>query len=158
MENQEYLAKIIKDDEGNYHVVDQDGSTGPICKLVDAEDKTIALTKNASNRQWYNRKKADEAIAADGFVPLYHKASVKLGERSTKLPNAKLIAYLSEELQAEYKAIIDKAIAAREADRPVKTPPTEAEKLQAKIAKLKATLATLQTADEDTENAEQEDK
>lgn len=147
----DYLAKIIKDSEGNYHVIDQDGTEGPICKLVDADDKTIALTKNASNRQWFNRKKADEIIATDGFVPLQYKASIKLGERSTTtVPNSKLIAYLTEELQAEYKAIIDRAIAARDADKT--QPLTEAEKLQAKIAKLEASLAKLTNTEEDTNN------
>lgn len=41
----EAYAKIIKDDDGNFHVVDFDGTVGPICKFCDADDKTIVLTK-----------------------------------------------------------------------------------------------------------------
>lgn len=136
-------ATIVKEDDG-YHVVDFDGTKGPACKLVDAGDKTIALTKNKSNRQWFNRAKADAEIAEKGYVDLYYKATHKLGSVSRNtMPNAKLISYLSEELQAEYKAIIDKAIAARDADR--KKPLTEEEKLRAKIAKLQAQLEGLST-------------
>lgn len=138
----EVLATIVKREDG-YHVIDQDGTEGPVCKLCDENDKTIALTKNASNRQWFNRAKADAEIAEHGCVNLYYKATKKLGEVSRNtLPNAKLIAYLSEEEQAEYKAIIDRAIAAREADR--KKPLTEEEKLIARIEKAKAALAKLQ--------------
>lgn len=135
-------ATIVKEDDG-FHVIDFDGTKGPVCKFCDANDKTIVLTKNASNRQWFNRAKAEQEIAEKGHVDLYYKAARKLGEVSRNtMPNAKLISYLSEELQAEYKAIIDKAIAARDADK--KKPLTEEEKLQAKIEKLKAQLAKLE--------------
>ena len=139
-------ATIVKRDDG-YHVIDFDGTEGPVCKLCDANDKTIALTKNKSNRQWFNRAKADAEIEEKGHVDLYYKASVKIGSTggSTKMPNAKLIEYLSEEEQAEYKAIIDRAIAARDADK--KKPLTEEEKIQARIAKLQARLAELDAED-----------
>ena len=134
----EVLAKIVKRDDG-YHVVDHDGTEGPVCKLVDEGGKTIALTKNKANRFWANKAKADEAIEKDGYFPLYYKASKKFGpqgSRSTAMPNAKLIAYLSEEEQEEYKAIIARAIEARDADK--KKPMTELEKAQAALAKAKA--------------------
>lgn len=134
-------AKIIKEDDG-YHVVDFDGTVGPACKYCDANDKTIVLTKNASNRQWFNRAKADAEIEANGFVLLQYKESKHFGPSGNKLPNEKLIGYLSEELQAEYKAIIERAKAAREA---AKTKPlTELERAQAKLAKAQAALAKLQ--------------
>ena len=139
----EVLAYIVKYEDG-YHVIDQDGTEGPVCKLVDDGEKTIALTKNASNRKWFNRAKADEAIAKDGQCPLTYKATKVLGpqgSRSTKMPNEKLIAYLSAEEQEEYKAIIARAIEARDADKA--KPMTEAEKLEAQIAKAKAKLAQL---------------
>lgn len=140
----EIVAKIIKLEDG-YHVVDNDGTEGPVCKLVDEGGKTIALTKNNSNRKWFNKAKADAEIAEKGYCGLTYKGSRTIGpvgSRSTAMPNAKLIAYLSEEEQAEYKAIIDRAIAARDADK--KKPMTEKEKLQAKIAKAKAALAALE--------------
>ena len=138
----EPYAKIIKDDEGNFHVVDFDGTVGPVCKFCDADDKTIVLTKNKSNRQWFNRKKADAEISEKGFVELCYKPTRHVGSIGSKLPNEKLISYLSEDLQAEYRAIVERAIAAREA---AKTKPmTELEKAQAKLAKAQAALAKLE--------------
>jgi hypothetical protein len=139
-----YATIVLRDD--GFHVIDEDGTEGPVCKLCDAEDKTIALTKNASNRQWFNRAKAEAEIAEKGHCDLYYKPTKKLGQVSRNtLPNAKLISYLPEELQAEYKAIIDRAIAAREADR--KKPMTELEKAKARLAKAQAALAKLEAED-----------
>lgn len=146
-------ATIIRKDDG-YHVVDEDGTEGPVCKLVDEGDRTIALTRNASNRKWYSRKAADAAIDATGSCPLYYKASRTLGSSSNHLPNEKLIAYLSEEEQAEYKAIIDRAIAARDADR--KKPLTEREKIMAKIAQYERQLAKLDGGNTDNTTDEKE--
>ena len=137
----EVYAKIIKDDEGNFHVVDFDGTVGPSCKFCDADDKTIVLTKNKSNRQWFNRKKADAEIAEKGFVELCYKPSRHIGSIGSKLPNEKLISYLPVEDQEEYKAIIARAIEARNADK-VK-PKTELEKAQESLAKAKAKLDKL---------------
>lgn len=134
-------AKIIKEDDG-FHVVDFDGSVGPVCKLCDEGNKTIVLTKNKSNRQWFNVARAEKEIAEKGFVELYYKATKHIGSASSRIPNEALIKYLSEEDQAEYKAIIARAIAAREADK--KKPMTEREKLEAKIAKAKEALAKLE--------------
>ena len=135
----EVLAYIVKDDAG-YHVQDLEGNVGDVCKIVD-DGKTIALTKNESNRQYFNLAKADAAIEADGKVALTFKATVKVGSTGTRLPNAKLISYLPQELQDEYKAIVDRAIAAKEAAK--KKPMTAEEKLRAKIAKYEAELAEL---------------
>lgn len=134
-------AKIIKDEEGNFHVVDFDGTVGPACKFCDANDKTIVLTKNKSNRQWFNRAKAEAAIAEQGYVELGYKASRHIGATGGKLPNEKLISYLPQELQDEYKAIIDRAIEARNAAK--KQPMTELEKAQAKLAKAQAAYEAL---------------
>lgn len=135
-------AMITKDDDGNFHVVDFDGTVGPVCKFCDAGDKTIVLTKNKSNRQWFNRAKAEAEIAEKGHVDLYYKASKHFGTVGNKLPNEKLIGYLPEAEQAEYKAIIDRAIAARNEAKA--KPMTELEKAQAKLAKAQEALAKLQ--------------
>lgn len=130
------LAKIVKDEEGNYRVVDMvTGETSDVCKFCDEGDKTIVLPKNSSNRKWANRKKADEAIATSGEFLLGYKATRVIGATGPRIPNEKLISYLSEEEQAEYKAIIDRAIAAREADRA--KPMTDLEKAKAKAEKAK---------------------
>lgn len=146
----EVLAKIVKREDG-YHVIDcVTYEEGPVCKLVDEGEKTIALTKNSSNRKWANRAKADAEIEANGFFPLYYKASKTFGPSGSKntLPNAKLIAYLSEEEQNEYKDIIARAIAARDAKKA--QPKTDLEKAQARLAKAKAAYEALlaQAADD----------
>lgn len=133
---EEVFARIIKEDDG-FHVVDVDGTVGDVCKLCDEGDKTIVLTPNASNRKYYNKAKAEAAIAETGYCTLTHKDTVKIGSVS-RTPNAALIAYLPQELQDEYNAIIARAIEAREADR--KKPLTPVEKLKAQIAKLQAKL------------------
>ena len=139
----EVLAKIVKEGD-EYFVIDRDGTkSAPL--MITKDGISLILTPNASNRKFWAVKKADAAIEADGFVGLTYKGTKVLGpqgSRSTAMPNAKLIAYLSEEEQAEYKAIIDRAIAARDADK--KKPMTEKEKLEAKIAKAKEALAKLE--------------
>lgn len=144
-EPDEVLAKVVKREDG-YHVIDKDGTEGPVCDKRTA-DGYIILTKNTANRKCLNEKNAEKFFAEnpDGCIELKYKASRTLGpvgSRSTALPNAKLIAYLSEEEQAEYKAIIDRAIAARDADK--KKPMSEADKLRARIEKAKAALAALE--------------
>jgi hypothetical protein len=137
---EEAQAYIVKRDDG-YHVMDLEGNEGPVCKIVD-DGKTIALTANKANRQWYSIKKAEAALESDDLVPLYFKGTRHFDANKPKaLPNAKLIGYLPEDLQAEYKAIVDRAREAMEADR--KKPMTEREKLEAKIAKAKAALEAL---------------
>lgn len=138
------VAKIIKDEDG-YHVVDHDGTVGPELKISN-DGIVYILTPNASCRKFFNVKNLDKLFDEGATeVPLGYKPPKKfgpVGSRSTALPNAKLIAYLSEEEQAEYKAIIDRAIAARDADK--KKPMSEADKLRAKIEKAKAALAALE--------------
>ena len=135
-ENGTYLADLVKMDDG-FHVFDLDGNDLGVCKLVD-DGKTLALPKNASNRQWYNLAKAEEQSANGEKIQLLYRASKSFGPRGTSIPDAKLIAYLSEEEQAEYKAIIDRARAAMDADKT--KPLSELEKLQAKLAKLQAKI------------------
>lgn len=134
MDSNTVYAQIVKKEDG-YHVIDFNGTEGPVCKLAD-EGKTIALTKNKSNRQWFNLAKAEAEIAEKGHVDLYYKATKTIGSSGPRIPNEKLISYLSPEEQEEYRAIIARAIAAKEADKA--KPKTELEKAQEKLAKAKA--------------------
>ena len=135
-------AHIIKDEDGDFRVVDNDGTLGPKCKLVDEGNRTIALTPNMSNRKWFNKARAEAEIAEKGQADLYFKASKHFGSASARIPNEKLVEkYLNEDELAEYKAIIAKAVAAREADK--KQPKTELEKAQDKLAKAKAAYEKL---------------
>lgn len=137
-------AKIRKI-EGHGYVVAQivDGveQVSEVCKIVD-EGKTIALPANDSNRKYFNINKFEEAKDENGEMPLTYKASIKLGDRPARIPNEKLISYLPEDLQAEYRAIIDRAMAAREEAKA--KPMTDLEKAQAKLERAKAALAKLE--------------
>jgi hypothetical protein len=138
----EVMASIVKYDDG-YHVVDKDGTVGPVLNIT-KDGISFILTPNASNRKYMAVKAVEKALAEADSMPLYYKGTKVLGpqgSRTTALPNAKLIAYLSEEEQEEYKAIIARAIAARDADK--KKPMTELEKAQAKLAKAQAALEKL---------------
>lgn len=132
-DNVEVLAKVVKRDDG-YHVIDQDGTEGPVCNRR-TTDGYIILTPNASNRKCVNEKNAEAYFAENpnGFIPLMFKESRKLGTSPSHLPNEKLISYLPQELQDEYRAIIDRAIQARNDAK--SKPMTELEKAQAKLAK-----------------------
>ena len=140
-EPDEVLAYVVKREDG-YHVIDKDGTEGPVCNKRTA-DGYIILTPNAANRKCVNEKNAEKFFAEnpDGKIELCYKATRKLGVAGPKMPNAKLIAYLSEEEQEEYKAIIARAIAARDADK--KKPMTELEKAKAAAERAQAKLAKL---------------
>ena len=133
-----YLVKL----KDGYHVESLDGDIGPLCDKR-TTDGYIKLSVNEANRKCYNEKAADKFFAEnpDGKIPLAYKETRTLTPRENVYPNAKLIAYLPEDLQNEYKAIIDRAREAMNADK-VK-PMTEREKLEAKIAKAKEALAKL---------------
>jgi hypothetical protein len=137
------VAKIVKENDG-YHVVDYDGTVGKVLP-ISKDGIVYILTPNASCRKFYNVKNLNKLFDEGATeVILTYKPSKKLGPQSSRtvtMPNAKLIAYLSEEEQEEYKAIIARAIAARDADKA--KPMTEKEKLQAKLAKAKAAYEKL---------------
>ena len=134
-------AKLVKREDG-YHVIDFDGTEGPVCDKR-TSDGYIILTPNKSNRKCVNEKNAEEKFANGAtHIDLYYKASKKLGSSAARIPNEKLISYLSEAEQEEYKAIIERAKAAR--DEAKAKPMTELEKAQAKLAKAQAALAKLE--------------
>ena len=127
-------AKIVIADDG-VHLVD-DGVDKGICPIA-SDGIAYVLPVNSANRKWFTVKKAD-ALREKGIteVELEYRETRKLGPVGSKLPNEKLISYLPEDLQAEYKAIIDRAIAARNDAK--SKPMTELEKAQAKLARAKA--------------------
>lgn len=149
----EIIVKIIKDEDGDFHLVHPDGEESPKCKIIE-EGRTIVLPKNAANRQYCAVAKANAGIEENGCFVLTVRTTEprKLGAGTAKLPNEKLISYLPEAEQEEYRAIIARAIAAREAER--NKPLTEQEKAQraydkavAKLEELKAQLAAYTETD-----------
>lgn len=135
-------VKVIKDAEGNFHTVIGE-EVGPVCKIVE-DGRTIVLGKNPANRQYVAVAKANAGIESDGYfvIPVKTTEPRVLGASGPKLPNEKLISYLPEAEQEEYRAIIARAHAARDAER--NKPKTEAEKKAEKLAKLKAQIAALE--------------
>lgn len=151
------MAKIVKYGENDYRVVQtgEDGNevVSETCKIVD-EGKTIALPANDSNRKYYNINRFEEA-AIDGALELTYKETIKIGSGAKRIPNQKLIEYLSEEEQAEYLAIIDKAREAMEAAKA--KPLTPLEKAEQKVKRAQELLAKLQAEAADTaDDAEEE--
>ena len=146
-------AYLVKKEDG-YHIEDLDGNLSDV--LAVHKSGALTLTPNAANRQWFMLKKADSIIAENGEdykIPLTFKATRTIDgtSRSNKLPNEKLISYLPEAEQEEYKAIIARAIAARDAERAAnkKRPMTESEKAQAKVAAVIAKLKELGVSEAD---------
>lgn len=139
----EIIAKayLVKQEDG-YHVESLNGDIGPLCKYI-TTDGYIKLSVNDANRKYYNFKAAEKFFAEnpDGKIPMAFRETRTITVSKNPYPNMKLIAYLSEDLQEEYKAIIDRAREAQQADKA--KPLTEKEKLEAKIAKAKAALAKL---------------
>jgi uncharacterized membrane-anchored protein len=127
------LAKLIKLDDG-YHVLDADGSIGPICDKV-TRDGYLVLSPNSANRKNINKKNIDRYFAENpnGYINFTYKKTRVLGPAKDRLPNAKLIAYLSQEEQEEYKAIIARAYQAKETAK--HQPKTELEKARHKAEK-----------------------
>ena len=148
-------AYLVKKEDG-YHIEDLDGNLSDTCRLVD-KDQWIVFPANASNRKCVKLTVAEKFFTENGDdakMPLLYKATRVMGEgvsRSTKMPNEKLIAYLPEAEQEEYKAIIARAIAARDAEREAnkKKPMTETEKAQAKVTKIIAQLKEMGMTDDD---------
>lgn len=136
----EELCEIIKEGD-EYFLVDlESGETvGEALKVTN--DGSFILPKNRANRKWATVKKVDAALEAGDRFTMTYKATKHFGPVGNRVPNEKLISYLSEEEQEEYKAIIARAIQARN-DAKAK-PMTEKEKLEAKIAKAQAALAKL---------------
>ena len=93
-------AKIIQDENGDFHIEDEDGTVGPVLKFYEENGKTIGLTKNAANRRYFSKAKALAIIAEKGYVPLYYKPDKPAGTVMTKhAPYEKWIGFLSEEEQ-----------------------------------------------------------
>lgn len=140
----EVCANLIKK-EDKYFVVELDG-TEKECGFT--KDGYIALPANASNRKFIKINVAEKALSEASEMPLTYKATRTIGSTGPKLPNEKLISYLPEAEQEEYRAIIARAIAARDAEK--NRPLTELEKAekayaaaQARIAKIQAELDAL---------------
>ena len=137
----EFLA-YVENIDGVYWV--RDAATGELsdkpCKIC-SDDKTIALTPNASNRKWIKIAEVEGKLANDGKCGLVYKASHPIGPVGSRLPNAKLVEYLSDEDKATYTAIIERARAAMEADK--KKPLTELEKAQKALERAQAKIAAL---------------
>lgn len=125
---------VIKDDDG---IIIE---TKDIDTIVD-DGKTLKLPENPSNRKYFNLAKVE---AADGIVELTYKETIKLGTREPGESKKPLEDYLNDEDKALYLELVEKAKAAK-AEAHKKVPMTEKEKLQAKIARLQAQVAAMES-------------
>lgn len=144
--NLDATITIVKHDcETGYAIVDGENII-PCDKVVEYQGRSVIhLPSNSSNRSWIDKKRVDDAIAAGTPLTLAYKASIKMGQRTTRIPNEQLVkTYCSEEEYNEYMAIFKKAQEAMLADK--KKPLSEAEKTQAAIDKLMAKLAKLEAS------------
>lgn len=140
-------ADLIMED-GKFYIEDNGVRTAECVVKPYRGSEIIYLQPNSANRKFFMAPEARKQCEGGVRVKLLYKPSIKLGiVTHTNIPNAKLIEYLNEEDKAEYLAIIERAKQNYEAQK--KKPLTEAEKLQAQIAKLQAKLNALEGTDEE---------
>ena len=132
-----------------YSIVDKGNTVHCLGIAIYKEREVLHLPDNSTCRVWIDRKKVDAAIEADGKMTLGYKVRVTLGAGGTHYPQEKLIAFLSEEEQAEYKAIVDKARKAMaDAKAAAKAAPlTPYEKAKRALERAQAKLAELEAAE-----------
>ena len=97
------------------------------------EPYTLILPANPSNRKYFSSKKVDEA---GGEIELAYKESRTLGSRAETSTRKQLHEYLSDDEQALFLSLLEKAKMNREQEQ--KKVMTPEEKLKAKIARLQA--------------------
>ena len=130
------MVQIIKREDG-MHLCDNDVESEVLALTKD--ERSYILPENSTGRQWFAVKRAPQNIG-DAVEVLPRNVAPRVdGEKTHSLPNAKLIAYLPEDEQAEYKAIVERAIAAKKQA----TQSTPESKALAKLEKAKAALAAL---------------
>lgn len=128
------MSYLVKDGDKFYVVNYSDESVRQECGIT-KDGLCLTIPTNDSNRKFYMLAKAEADIADTGRIDLTYKASKSFGPRGDKLPNEKLISYLSEDEQAEYKAIIERARQRMLAD---KSNVEDVDKLKARLEKAKA--------------------
>ena len=144
----EVVVKATVSFDGTTYFVEDETHGKQECTVLDSGWLTIP--ENDANRKYLAMGKVNKFFEEnpDGVIEMTYKATRKLDGTSSsgpRTPNARLISYLSEEDQAEYNAIIERAKAAWATykEEHKRQPKTEAEKLQAKIAKLQAQFDAL---------------
>lgn len=131
-------VKLVFDEAGDYLL--DNGERKEV--TVSKDGLAYVLPENSANRTFIaftKLNKLKESGATE--LVLQYRPTRTIGPVGSKLPNENLIAYLSPEEQEEYKAIVARAIEARNAAKA--QPLTSVEKIEAKIAKLKEQLAEL---------------
>lgn len=125
---------VIKDDQGL--VIE----TKDIDTIVD-DGKTLKLPENPSNRKYFNLAKVE---AANGDIELTYKETIKLGTRESGESKKPLEDYLDEDDRELYLALVEKAKKNR-AEANKRVPMTDLEKAKAKVARLMAQIAKMES-------------
>lgn len=131
------LAYIVKEGDTFYVVNYSNEAERKECK-ISKDGLCLIVPENDSNRKFYMLAKANKELETVDKIELTYKASKKFAPAYTKIPNEKLLVYLSEEDKATYMAIIKRAQEAMEADVAKPRVADEKSKLEAKLAKAKA--------------------
>lgn len=153
--NENATIDVIADADSpvGYSIVDN-GTVLHCTKLVPYKGRVmVEMPENSTLRKWTDKTRLDAAIAKDGKLTLGYKARVTLGAGGTHYPQEKLISYLSEEEQAEYKAIVDRArqamADAKAAERAArkKEPVSALDKARKALERAQAKLAALEASE-----------
>lgn len=135
------LCEIIREGD-EYFLIDlETGEKIGEALSISTDGIAFALPKNKANRKWATVTKVKSILDSGKRFTMVYKATKKFGPIGNKIPNEKLISYLPVEVQEEYKAIIARAMQARN-DAKAK-PMTELEKARAKYEKAQAALQKL---------------
>lgn len=136
----EVLCEIINEGD-EYFLVDLESNEKSAPLTISSDGVAFALPVNRANRKWATINKVKAYLEAGKRYTMTYKATKKFGPIGNKIPHEKLISYLSEEDQAEYRAIIARAQEAKAADKA--QPKTELEKAKEKLARAQAALDKL---------------
>lgn len=136
----EILCEIIKEGD-DYFLVDLESNEKSEPLKISSDGVAFVLPANRANRKWATINKVNATLDKGERFTMTYKATKKFGPIGNKLPHEKLIAYLSEEDQAEYRAIIARAQEAKAADKA--QPKSELEKAKEKLARAQAALDKL---------------
>lgn len=157
MSNQTNSITITKTGTG-YELRDGDKTT-VLDKFYPGEPTTLVLPANSANRKYCS---TNTVANAGGTLTLQYKASKTFGPRTTPAaPKATLESFLTGDDQATFKALKEKAIAAKTAA--ANTPMSDLEKAKRAAERANARVAELETlakaeSTKDEDEAEMQDE
>lgn len=132
----------IEKRENNYYLINGD-TEKVVPTKVDAKTGVVwlKLPENEEGRQWMSSNKFKDTNVVELTPHVDRVCTARNGEPKEKKP---LEDYLNDEDKALYLALVEKAKKNR-AEANKRVPMTEKEKLQAKVARLQAQIAKMES-------------